>query len=67
MLQYAHPAVVPSVDKERHAENTVRISKCLDTVWTHFCPAKPCIPLSTDGNENIYEQKRKECIAYESE
>ena len=37
-------------DKERPAENTCRIVKGLDAVWAHFCPSKPCLPLSTDGN-----------------
>ena len=36
-------------DKERPAENTCRIVKGLDAVWAHFCPSKPCLPLSTDG------------------
>ena len=35
--------------KERPAGNTCRISKGLDAVWAHFCPSKPCLPLSTDG------------------
>ena len=36
-------------DKERPAENTYRIVKGLDAVWAHFCPSKPCLPLSFDG------------------
>ena len=36
-------------DKERPAENTCRIVKGLDAVWAHFCPSKPCLPLSSDG------------------
>ena len=36
-------------DKERPAGNTCRISKGLDAVWAHFCPSKPCLPLSIDG------------------
>ena len=36
-------------DKESPAGNTCRISKGLDAVWAHFCPSKPCLPLSTDG------------------
>ena len=26
-----------------------RIVKGLDAVWAHFCPSKPCLPLSIDG------------------
>ena len=37
-------------DKERPAENTCRIVKGLDAVWAHFCPSKPCLPLSIDGS-----------------
>ena len=36
-------------DKKRPAENTCRIVKGLDAVWAHFCPTKPCLPLSIDG------------------
>ena len=36
-------------DKNRPAENTCRIVKGLDAVWAHFCPSKPCLPLSIDG------------------
>ena len=36
-------------DKKRPAENTCRIVKGLDAVWAHFCPPKPCLPLSIDG------------------
>ena len=36
-------------DKKRPAGNTCRIAKGLDAVWVHFCPSKPCLPLSTDG------------------
>ena len=36
-------------DKKRPAENTFRIVKGLDAVWAHFCPSKPCLPLSIDG------------------
>ena len=38
-------------DKKRPAGNTCRIAKGLDAVWAHFCPSKPCLPLSTDGIE----------------
>ena len=27
-----------------------RIVKGLDAVWAHFCPSKPCLPLSIDGS-----------------
>ena len=27
-----------------------RIVKGLDAVWAHFCPSKPCLPSSIDGN-----------------
>ena len=36
-------------DKKRPAENTCRIVKGLDAGWAHFCPSKPCLPLSIDG------------------
>ena len=36
-------------DKESPAGNTCRISKEHDAVWAHFCPSKPCLPLSADG------------------
>ena len=36
--------------KEGPAGNTCRISKGRDAAWAHFCPAKPCLPLLTDGN-----------------
>ena len=39
-------------DKKRPAENTYRIVKGLDAVWAHFCPSKPCLPLSIDGTEH---------------
>ena len=38
-------------DKKRPAGNTCRIAKGLDAVWAHFCPSKPCLPLSTDGTK----------------
>ena len=37
-------------DKKRPADNTCRIFKGLDAVWAHFCPSKPCLPLSIDGS-----------------
>ena len=40
-------------DKKRPAENTCRIVKGLDAVWAHFCPSKPCLPLSIDGRNTI--------------
>ena len=40
-------------DKERPEENTCRIVKGLDAVWAYFCPSKPCLSLSTDGNISI--------------
>ena len=44
-------------DKKRPAGNTCRIAKGLDAVWVHFCPSKPCLPLSTDGKEASRNQK----------
>ena len=38
-------------DKKRPAGNTCRIAKGFDAVWAHFCPSKPCLPLSIDGME----------------
>ena len=35
-------------DDEKAAENTCCIVKGFEEVWTHFCPSKPCLPLSTD-------------------
>ena len=37
-------------DEKKPAENTCRIVKGLDAVWAHFCPSKPCLPLSIDGS-----------------
>ena len=37
-------------DKKRPAENTCRIVKGLDAVWAYFCPSKPYLPLSINGN-----------------
>ena len=51
-------------DKKRPAENTCRIVKGLDAVWAHFCPSKPCLPLSIDGNilyECVNEIGRRGC------
>ena len=48
-------------DKKRPAENTCRIVKGLDAVWAHFCPPKPCLPLSIDGigkRGSPYEKNR---------
>lgn len=50
-------------DKKRPAENTCRIVKGLDAVWAHFCPPKPCLPLSIDGNliellRIVYQKRR---------
>ena len=47
-------------DKKRPAGNTCRIAKGLDAVWAHFCPSKPCLPLSTDGIITNYDP-RKAC------
>jgi len=35
-------------DDEKAAENTCCIVKDFEEVWAHFCPPKPCLPLSTD-------------------
>ena len=35
-------------DDEKAAENTCCIVKGFEEVWAHFCPPKPCFPLSTD-------------------
>ena len=37
-------------NKKRPAGNTCRIAKGFDAVWAHFCPSKPCLPLSIDGS-----------------
>ena len=44
-------------DKKRPAENTCRIVKGLDAVWAHFCPSKPCLPLSIDGILMVTQRK----------
>ena len=52
-------------DKKRPAENTCRIVKGLDAVCAHFCPPKPCLPLSIDGtdiDEGAYERLRGKAI-----
>ena len=33
---------------EKAEENTLRIVKDFEEVWVHFCPPKPCFPLSAD-------------------
>ena len=38
-------------DDEKAAENTYCIVKDFEEVWAHFCPSKPCLPLSIDGME----------------
>ena len=38
-------------DDEKAAENTCCIVKDFEEVWAHFCPSKPCLPLSIDGME----------------
>ena len=40
-------------DDEKAAENTCCIVKDFEEVWAHFCPPKPCLPLSIDGM--VYE------------
>ena len=43
-------------DDEKAAENTCCIVKGFEEVWTHFCPSKPSLPLSTDtGGMRIRE------------
>ncbi len=37
---------------EKPAGNTLCIVKGFEAAWAFFCPAKPCLPLSTDGIEN---------------
>ena len=48
-------------DKKRPAENTCRIVKGLDAVWAHFCPSKPCLPLSIDGSVKGNRQGSLSC------
>ena len=43
-------------DDEKAEENTSCIVKDFEEVWVHFCPSKPCLPLSTDTN-NEYKVK----------
>ena len=50
-------------DKERPAENTYRIVKGLDAVWAHFCPSKPCLPLSSDGKTVSSKNAHPQCAA----
>ena len=52
-------------DKKRPAGNTCRIAKGLDAVWAHFCPSKPCLPLSTDGTSG--EALLREAFAHSAE
>ena len=44
-------------DKKRPAENICCIVKGLDAVWAHFCPSKPCLPLSSDGILMVTQRK----------
>ena len=49
-------------DEKKPAENTCRIVKGLDAVWAHFCPPKPCLPLSSDGKKiSRFTQKNNRC------
>ena len=41
-------------DDEKAEENTLRIVKDFEEVWVHFCPPKPCFPLSTDTKESRF-------------
>ena len=41
--------IVPSVDKGKHA--------CQCAFAAHFCPSKPCLPLSTDGMKEAKQKK----------
>ena len=47
-------------DDEKAAENTCRIVKGFEEVWTHFCPPKPCFPLSTDTTLYHIDSVKKE-------
>ena len=40
---------------EKPAGNTLCIVKGFEVAWAFFCPAKPCVSLSTDGIK-IYSQ-----------
>ena len=46
-LQFCRSRNVPRQGKTRR--EYCRILKGLDAVWGHFCPSKPCLPLSIDG------------------
>ncbi len=37
-------------DDEKAAGNTLCIGKAFEDVWAFFCPSKPCVFLSIEGN-----------------
>ena len=37
-------------DDEKTAGNTLCIYKVFEDVWAFFCPSKPCVSLSIEGN-----------------
>ena len=53
-------------DDEKAAENTCCIVKGFEEVWTHFCPSKLCLPLSTDTNKVGYSFlfMNDECLVF---
>ena len=60
--QFAGAEMCP--DKKKPTENTCCIVKGLDAVWAHFCPSKPCLPLSIDGTfvslQLLRQEKRRD-------
>ena len=36
---------------EKSAGNTLCIGKGFEAAWAFFCPSKPCVSLSIDGNK----------------
>ena len=54
-------------DDEKAEENTLRIVKDFEEVWVHFCPPKPCFPLSTDTKESRFIYMAQNVIPKRSE
>ena len=52
---------------EKAEENTLRIVKDFEEVWVHFCPPKPCFPLSTDTKESRFIYMAQNVIPKRSE
>ena len=46
-------------DDEKAAGNALCIYKAFEDVWAFFCPSKPCVSLSIEGNLSVWEERNK--------